>query len=151
MRLREAKLNLDSFLKYNQPMSTDLNRLDNEITLITGASRGIGAGIAKLFAESGSYVIGTATTKEGAEAISQRFNQDSTKGEGIVLDVSNSEDVKKMIKEKAIISRSGKKLPTTFHSICLHSDTPNSVEISSQICILLHSMGVQQQTLPELF
>ena len=47
-------------------MSTDLNRLDNEITLITGASRGIGAGIAKLFAESGSYVIGTATTKEGA-------------------------------------------------------------------------------------
>ena len=40
-------------------MSTDLNRLDNEITLITGASRGIGAGIAKLFAESGSYVIGT--------------------------------------------------------------------------------------------
>ena len=52
-------------------MSTDLNRLDNEITLITGASRGIGAGIAKLFAESGSYVIGTATTKEGAESISK--------------------------------------------------------------------------------
>ena len=99
MRLREANLNLDSFLKYNQPMSTDLNRLDNEITLITGASRGIGAGIAKLFAESGSYVIGTATTKEGAESISKRFNQDSTKGEGIVLDVSNSEDVNKMIKD----------------------------------------------------
>ena len=99
MRLREAKLNLDSFLKYNQPMSTDLNRLDNEITLITGASRGIGAGIAKLFAESGSYVIGTATTKEGAESISKRFNQDSTKGEGIVLDVSNSDDVNKMIKD----------------------------------------------------
>ena len=100
MRLREAKLNLDSFLKYNQPMSADLNRLDNEITLITGASRGIGAGIAKLFAESGSYVIGTATTKEGAESISQRFNQDSTKGEGIVLDVSNcDDDVNKMIKD----------------------------------------------------
>ena len=62
-----------------------------------------------------------------------------------------SDHVQKMIEEKAIISRSGKKLPTTFHSICLHSDTPNSVEISNQICILLHSMGVQQQTLPELF
>ena len=59
--------------------------------------------------------------------------------------------VKNMIEEKAIISRSGKKLPTTFNSICLHSDTPNSVEISNQICILLRSMGVQQQTLPELF
>ncbi len=62
-----------------------------------------------------------------------------------------SDHVKKMIKQKAIISRSGKKFPTTIHSICLHSDTPNSVEISDQICILLHSIGVQQQTLPELF
>ncbi len=60
-------------------------------------------------------------------------------------------NVRKMIEEKAIISRSGKKLATTFHSICLHSDTPNSVEISDQICILLNSMGVRQQTLPELF
>ena len=70
----------------------------------------------------------------------------------LITDPSQASDhVKKMIQEKAIISRSGKKLPTTFHSICLHSDTPNSVEISNQICILLHSMGVQQQTLPELF
>ena len=59
--------------------------------------------------------------------------------------------VRNMIEEEAIISRSGKKITATFHSICLHSDTPNSVEISNQICILLHSMGVQQQTLPELF
>ena len=56
-------------------MSTDLNRLDNEITLITGASRGIGAGIAKLFAESGSYVIGTATTKKGQN----QYHKDSIK------------------------------------------------------------------------
>jgi UPF0271 protein len=56
-----------------------------------------------------------------------------------------------MITEEAIVSRSGKKLSTPFHSICLHSDTPNSVEISQQICILLHSMGIQQQPLPELF
>ena len=59
--------------------------------------------------------------------------------------------VQQMIAEEAIVSRSGKKLSTPFHSICLHSDTPNSVEISQQICILLHSMGIQQQPLPELF
>ena len=70
----------------------------------------------------------------------------------LITDPSQASDhVKKMIEEKSIISRSGKKLPTTFHSICLHSDTPNSVEISNQICILLHSMEVQQLTLPELF
>lgn len=75
----------------------------------------------------------------------------SIEGSLITDPLQASNHVKKMIEEKAIISRSGKKLHTTFHSICLHSDTPNSVEISNQICILLHSMGVQQQTLPELF
>ncbi len=70
----------------------------------------------------------------------------------LITDPSQARDhVKKMIEEKAIISRLGKKLPTTFHSICLHSDTPNSVEISDQICIILRSMGVRQQTLPDLF
>ena len=75
------------------------NILKNEITLVTGASRGIGAGIAKLFGESGSYIIGTATTQEGADAITQRVNNGVSKGEGVVLDVSNSEDVNRIMKE----------------------------------------------------
>tara|TARA_Y100001935_G_scaffold223265_1_gene198552 strand:- start:11 stop:781 length:771 start_codon:yes stop_codon:yes gene_type:complete len=75
----------------------------------------------------------------------------SIEGSLITDPLQASDHVKKIIEEKAIISRSGKRLPTTFHSICLHSDTPNSVEISKQICILLHSMELQQQTLPELF
>ena len=81
-------------------MNSDSNNiLKNEITLVTGASRGIGAGIAKLFGESGSYIIGTATTQEGADAITQRLNNGLSKGEGVVLDVSNSEDVNRIMKE----------------------------------------------------
>ena len=79
--------------------SDQKNTLDNEITLVTGASRGIGAGIAQLFAESGSYVIGTGTTQDGAKAITQRLLDDGLEGEGIVLDVSDSDDVNKMIKD----------------------------------------------------
>ena len=79
--------------------SDQKNILDNEITLVTGASRGIGAGIAQLFAESGSYVIGTGTTQDGAKTITQRFLDDGLKGEGIVLDVSDSDVVNKMIKD----------------------------------------------------
>ena len=56
--------------------SDQKNTLDNEITLVTGASRGIGAGIAQLFGKSGSYVIGTATTQDGAKAITQRMLDD---------------------------------------------------------------------------
>jgi 3-oxoacyl-[acyl-carrier protein] reductase len=79
--------------------SDQKNTLDNEITLVTGASRGIGAGIAQLFGESGSYVIGTATTQDGAKAITQRLLDDGLKGEGMVLDVSDSDDINKMIKD----------------------------------------------------
>ena len=81
-------------------MNSDSNNiLKNEITLVTGASRGIGAGIAKLFGESGSYIIGTATTQEGADAITQRLNNGLSNGEGVVLDVSDSEDVNRIMKE----------------------------------------------------
>ena len=56
-----------------------------------------------------------------------------------------------MIMEEAIVSRNGFILKTPIHSICLHGDTPNSVEISKQICILLQTMVINQNSLPELF
>jgi len=62
-----------------------------------------------------------------------------------------SQHVEQMLIQGAIISRSGAQLPTPIHSICLHSDTPNSVEISNEICILLHSMGIKQIAIPHLF
>ena len=64
--------------------------LKGEISLITGASRGIGASIADLFGQSDSLVIGTATTPEGAQSISDRFEKLQIKGRGVVLDVSES-------------------------------------------------------------
>ena len=75
----------------------------------------------------------------------------SIQGAVIQDPILSQRHLKKMITERAIISRNGLILKTPFHSICLHSDTPNSVEISKQICILLQSMNIEQKTLPELF
>ena len=64
---------------------------------------------------------------------------------------SAKEHVKAMLIQGGIISRNGNTLKTNIHSVCVHSDTPNSVEISEQICILLHEMKIKKVALPEFF
>ena len=64
---------------------------------------------------------------------------------------SAKEHVKAMLIQGGIISRNGDTLKTNIHSVCVHSDTPNSVEISEQICILLHEMKIKKVALPEFF
>ena len=72
--------------------------LKGEIALVTGATRGIGESIADEFAKAGAMVIGTATTKEGAEKISNRFSNADLDGYGIVLDIANTEQISETIK-----------------------------------------------------
>ena len=75
------------------------NDLKHEISLVTGASRGIGASIADLFGQQGSKVIGTATSQEGADKISKRFLDKEIEGHGIVLDVSQSSQISQSLKK----------------------------------------------------
>ncbi len=67
--------------------------LENEIALVTGASRGIGAAIADKLAEAGAVVIGTATSDKGADAITQRMQAAGHKGKGMVLNVSDQASI----------------------------------------------------------
>lgn len=72
--------------------------LQGQIALVTGASRGIGAAIAKLLGEQGATVIGTATTVEGAENITKALQQAGVKGKGVALDVNNIDQVESALK-----------------------------------------------------
>ncbi len=77
--------------------------MENKITLITGASRGIGQAIAIKMGQSGAIVIGTATTENGAGAINQYLEKSGIKGMGIALNVNDAEQINhalQIIREK---------------------------------------------------
>ena len=65
----------------------------NKIALVTGASRGIGRAIALALGRTGAAVIGTATTQEGADKITQAFKEAGIQGTGQVLDVSKQDSI----------------------------------------------------------
>ncbi|WP_412754652.1 3-oxoacyl-ACP reductase FabG [Legionella donaldsonii] len=76
-----------------------MSNLQGKIALVTGASRGIGKAIALTLAKKGAYVIGTATTNQGAATISDMFVQEGVKGEGVSLDVTSREGVDNLMTE----------------------------------------------------
>lgn len=73
--------------------------LDNQIALVTGASRGIGRAIALELGRQGATVIGTATSETGAQAITSSFEEAAVKGTGKVLNVTDTAAVDALIKD----------------------------------------------------
>tara|TARA_Y100001951_G_C11284417_1_gene267639 strand:- start:958 stop:1710 length:753 start_codon:yes stop_codon:yes gene_type:complete len=70
-----------------------LMSISGKVALVTGASRGIGRAIAAELGAQGVIVAGTATTENGAQAITEFFAENGIKGKGFCLDVSSMEAV----------------------------------------------------------
>lgn len=71
--------------------------MDKKITLVTGASRGIGQAIALKLGQLGAIVIGTATTESGANTINQYLEKAGAKGMGITLNVNDTGQINNTI------------------------------------------------------
>lgn len=72
--------------------------LKGEVALVTGASRGIGRAIALALGQAGAFVVGTATSAAGAEAIGSGLKEAGIAGEGKVLDVNSTIAIDQVLK-----------------------------------------------------
>jgi len=75
--------------------------LEGKVVLVTGASRGIGKAIASQLKELGATVIGTATSQNGADKISEYLGEEK----GLVLNVTDNDSIAALfdiIKEKYV-------------------------------------------------
>ena len=73
--------------------------LNGQIALVTGASRGIGRATALKLGQAGAVVIGTATSQNGADAISAALTDAGIQGQGMMLDVSQQDSIDAVLKQ----------------------------------------------------
>ena len=77
-----------------------MGKLKNRIAVVTGASKGIGAGIAKGFAAEGAnVVVNYASSKEDAERVITEITEKGGRAIAVQADVSKAADVRRLFAE----------------------------------------------------
>ena len=81
-------------------MENTMSKLTNQVAVVTGASKGIGAGIAKaLAAEGASVVVNYSSSKDGADRVVKEITSTGGKAIAVQGDVSKQADITRLFAE----------------------------------------------------
>src|SRR5438874_10462055 len=81
-------------------MSTNSNKLARKVAVVTGASKGIGASIAKhLAAEGAAVVVNYASSKAGADKVVAEITSAGGKAVAVQGDVARKADIERLFAE----------------------------------------------------
>jgi 3-oxoacyl-[acyl-carrier protein] reductase len=99
-----------------------MGKLTNKVAVVTGASKGIGAGIAKALAADGaSVVVNYASSKEGADKVVAEIKAKGGKAVAVHGDFSKKEDIGKVFGE---VKKTFGRLDTLVNNAGVYTFTP---------------------------
>src|SRR6266853_546094 len=100
-RRRFESINKQQNQRKTKYMSTNISKkLAGKVAVVTGASKGIGASIAKhLAAEGAAVVVNYASSKAGADQVVAEITGDGGKAIAVQADVSKPAEIKRLFSE----------------------------------------------------
>ncbi len=106
-----------------------MKRLQDKVSIVTGAARGIGKSIAELFAREGSTVVVADTEQSGAE-VAGKLEKQYGKASFVRTDVSKTEDVQNLV--NATLERYGK-IDVLINNAGISGGMDNGIEIEDDL------------------
>src|ERR1700743_2365675 len=77
-----------------------MSKLKNKVAIVTGASKGIGASIAKYFAAEGAkVVVNYASSREGQDRVIKNIKDNGGIAIAVQADISKEDDVTRLFEE----------------------------------------------------